>query len=312
MIQVDGEGWRIDHNKFTCASFATSVFVRGGRVNDSPTGLIDHNTFFNMRALVYGYPATILAEQLGSTQWTEPLGLGTVEAVYVEDNNYTFTVFGNVQDCQYSGRYVFRYNTVSDVYIEAHSVYPEFTRACRKWEIYGNTFRAVSSETFFTAFLRGGTGVVYNNTWRVDGAGTWGTTYISLDNHRSGVTGGPNWGLCDGTHAIDGNADSSGWPCRDQIGRGSDMSIMTATNLNPAQTSEPAYFWGNTCNGATCGVIVVNGSSAHIKPNRDYFANVGPKPGYTPFTYPHPLQSGAGGATSGPTAPANLRILSSQ
>jgi hypothetical protein len=53
----------------------------------------------------------------------------------------------------------------------------------------------------------------------------------------------------------------------------------------PNQQIEPIYSWGNTLNGADGGVtpriaILVEGV---------HFFNDTPKPGYTPFTYPHPL-----------------------
>jgi hypothetical protein len=53
----------------------------------------------------------------------------------------------------------------------------------------------------------------------------------------------------------------------------------------PNQQIEPIYSWGNTLNGADAGVATRN---AVIVPGVHYI-NDTPKPGYTPFTYPHPL-----------------------
>ena len=54
--------------------------------------------------------------------WAQPLGLGTNNAMFVEDCFFHFTKFGNAIDANYGGRYVFRYNIINDAYIEAHSV----------------------------------------------------------------------------------------------------------------------------------------------------------------------------------------------
>jgi hypothetical protein len=296
-ITIDGENWRIDHNSFTCNSFQAGVYVNGQRAQNSPKGLVDHNTFLNRRVIIYGYPGVSLSDLNRATQWFDPLALGTGEAVYIEDNSFTYTVFGNALDCQHGGRLVFRHNVVTDTYLEVHSVQGT-SRACRKWEIYENTLTQSSFDVYRPMFLRGGTGVVFNNT--INGA--WGEKYLVVDNVRDVTTYGPPFGKCDGTSPWDGNADTTGWPCLDQIGRGGDSSIFNGTPPPyPVQTSEPAYFWNNTINGLPAGVSVDNGSPIHIHPDRDYFVNKGSKPGYSPYQYPHPLQL--------LPAPSNVRLL---
>jgi hypothetical protein len=78
--------------------------------------------------------------------------------------------------------------------------------------------------------------------------------------------------------------------------------------------SEPAYIWNNSrepltnvatedygagntnsCTGST------DTSAKYIVANRDYFNGSTAKPGYTPYTYPHPLATG-----SAATPPATL------
>ena len=81
----------------------------------------------------------------------------------VEDNTFTATIFTNAIDCNYGGRYVFRHNSVTDTYLEAHSI-QQTNRACRKWEIYENTIAQVNYPVYRSMFIRGGTGVVFNNT----------------------------------------------------------------------------------------------------------------------------------------------------
>ena len=103
----------------------------------------------------------------------------------------------------------------------------------------------------------------------------------------------------------------------DQPGRGSGdllqgngvpygtMANMAIGGTNwPRQVSEPIYFWGNTLKGVTTG-----GESDYpnIQLGRDYI-NGSAKPGYTPYTYPHPLTfvTYAGGPTNTNTTGTNV------
>ena len=71
---------------------------------------------------------------------------------------------------------VFRHNTVQDAYIESHSVFTQ-NRGAKLWEIYDNTIAQVSVAYYMPFRLRGGTGVVFNNTI----TGTWSDGHIGLD-----------------------------------------------------------------------------------------------------------------------------------
>ena len=299
-VLVDGDAFRIDHNEFTCSEFLVGVRSFTERKTTSAKGLIDHNEFHNMSIRIDGF-ADSFNRLLGTTHWSDPLALGTDDAVYIEDNTHTFTVHGNAVDCQTSGRYVFRHNVVTDTTMEAHS--SQGGRACRKWEIYNNTLKGVN-RSMPSFFLRGGTGVVFDNVF----LGSWNSKNGRVDNVRSFESRG-NLGKCDGSSPFDGNAaNQRGFPCRDQIGRGQDSSPINNNTAWPTQTIDPAYFWNNTWNGELGGVFVANnGSELHIKADRDFFVNKGPKPGYTPFRYPHPL-SQQDATSSGPATPHNLRI----
>jgi hypothetical protein len=72
----------------------------------------------------------------------------------------------------------------------------------------------------------------------------------------------------------------------------------TAQPMN--QANEPCYSWNNK-NAVTGADIKLTASGPQIKEGRDFF-NGTPKPGYTPYTYPHPL--------TGPAPPTNLQIAS--
>ena len=299
-IYIDGDGWRVDHCKFYNATVADGgVQVRGQRDYNHPTGLIDHCYFHNTSVLIIG-DANLMANGL----WAQPLNLGSaIGVVYVEDCTFMATEFTNAIDANYGGRYVFRHNTITDAYVEAHSVQGDH-RATQKWEIYNNTFRQVSRAMWVPMMLRGGTGVVFNNTL----TGTWGLSRISLDNVRS-CESRPVSGRCDGSSPWDGNqAGGNGYPCRDQIGRSTDASLWTTNNPYPTQALEPAYAWNNKhgANDVTFYQHSCAQSVAHIQPGRDFIDNV-QKPGYVPYTYPHPWSQRWSPASIEP--PQNLRIL---
>ena len=107
----------------------------------------------------------------------------------------------------------------------------------------------------------------------------------------------------------------------DQVGRGSGeqlsdvsvgnwpnsvsytFSVVTHTNSWPNQALEPLYSWNNTMNGAPSGI---SSPYPNIQEGRDIYFNT-PKPGYTPYLFPHPLvtfldgtnsSSGSGGGTN--------------
>jgi hypothetical protein len=110
----------------------------------------------------------------------------------------------------------------------------------------------------------------------------------------------------------DGNTDQDeadvqnawGYPCFDQNGRGQG-ALLSGVGPNPVtpvgwpnQVLEPWYIWGNTINGVAANF---SGGSPVAKLGRDIFNAI--KPGYAPYTYPHPLVSGA---TPTPTPPSTL------
>jgi len=275
-IVVDGDGWRIDHCSFYSTTFYEAVFARGIREGLHPTGLVDNCSFHNGRVLVG--TAFMFAE--GNTQhqvWAKPLNLGSADnTIFVEDNVFTFNVFGNVIDENYGGGYVFRYNTILDsgtggnsgAYIEAHSVQGN-NRAARKWEIYGNIINNTGDSIYYPFRIRGGTGAIFYNSV----IGTWTNDGIALDNVRSYADTGDGH-LCNGNSTWDGNEDSTGYPCRDQIGRGGDaVQWIYSPPGAYTQILAPAYMWLNrTETNNELSVDVINSSGNHIKANRDFYA----------------------------------------
>jgi hypothetical protein len=90
-----------------------------------------------------------------------------------------------------------------------------------------------------------------------------------------------------------------------------------------AYVSDPIYVWNQTGGNAYAVEVTdqIPAWQTYVQRNRDYFVNNGAKPGYTKFTYPHPLRavvegggdasaggSSGGGSASALQAPSNLRV----
>src|SRR5438132_6123674 len=98
----------------------------------------------------------------------------------------------------------------------------------------------------------------------------------------------------------------------DQPGRGQGDLITGTTPINsttgtaawPHQALEPTYSWNDkyTPTGASVNIQIGTGNGPLQHAGRDYYNNT-PMPGYTPYTYPHPLVSGV------PAAPSSLRVV---
>ena len=162
------------------------------------------------------------------------------------------------------------------------------------WNVTDNSWGRVtaSNSTTITAVLTGGT----SNNWKI------GDTFMAT--------------LCVPRPGIEKDFDNgdvfkitNGYPCLDQIGRATDAS---STEIQP-QKAEPVYGWGNTYNGSTCNLQprfftpCASGGASNadqMLEGRDYYNYT--KPGYTPYTYPHPLTLEGLVDTSSPTAPATV------
>jgi hypothetical protein len=326
-----GRNWRIHHNKFLSTRTNLGVYVdaiNGEGVPYIPYGVVDHNKFVGAYVLTFGR---------GHLDWAADTNWGSVEATYIEDNDYTLDNQHNsilVSDANYGGRVVFRHNMITvasdvtgsyDGNFQWHSLQGDgTTRGSRKFEIYNNVWisnRAIGSAV--ALWPRSGTGVVFNNSFI-----NYGEAAMLLDNVRS-YSARDSYGLCDGSAKgnVDGNQPGGqGYPCRDQVGRGKDASMFVfGFPPYPNQASEPVYQWNNYryvnvaaySRGPSAGVVAdftvsdEGLSKIHIVANRDFYNRV-QKPGYTPYTYPHPLTIGGNpSTTSQPDPPTNLHIITS-
>jgi hypothetical protein len=261
LIRGNNKNFRIDHCKFTRLG-SHSITVGGNTY-----GVIDHCEFIDS-----SQEDIAVSEHDGEASWDRPLSLGTAEAVFVEDCAFVHNGnHGHSITSNRGARTVFRHNTVMDtdptVFTGPIDVHGNCSTGCRRggrsYEIYENT---VSGAAVGRAIiLRGGDGVVFNNTLN----GKQNGVAIFLRNYRSTTT------LC----AISETYCDPRW-----------YPQCYGENDYPAPDQiREAYFWNNTWNGDPVLPTVDSQpyTPLYIQENRDYFNMA--KPDYTPYPYPHPL-----------------------
>jgi hypothetical protein len=214
-ITFDGTGWpdaglwggyisiigtcknlRIDHCKFKSASVMMTI-------NGDTYGLIDHCSFDD-KEFAGGLAQPIWFSGPGAPNYRKPLSLGTVEALYLEDNEvHLNAVAAKGGDCPWiapnnGARVVIRHNKIVNSQIEIYGVgVREGYYGCQSAEIYENTFSAIGlkqGEPQGFIFINAGVGIIFNNTVTVT---TYNTRTIQLTHERSFVDRG-GFGVCDG------------------------------------------------------------------------------------------------------------------
>lgn len=261
-------GWRnlrIHHNVFDGNK---SWSIRG---KASTYGLIDSNTF-------QGSAHGIYLDGNGNADWTAPLVLGTANFFFIENNTFNWndwygTTGAVLLDFSNGGRIVFRHNTAKHGFLETHDRARNGMPSANAWEIYNNVFSTTTNK-WKGLDISAGTGVIWGNQFN----GDWTVPIGGIDYKTYDPRSIPR---CNGYDPADQNVPGqTGWRCQYQIG--SQGHGSTAVGY-------PAYIWNNTRNGKSVGMVVTHGAS-HVVAGRDYFNNgATTKPGYVPYTYPHPL-----------------------
>jgi len=232
--------------------------------------------------------------------------------VYIENN--TADEVGQWPDLDDYGRAVIRYNTMIGASGLTHDSGTALGQgASRQVELYANSsyyipFPGGSTnprQAGRTFWYRAGSGLLFNNVLQMKS--TFPSSAVpfsdSIDYTVDAVTTARNSGCC------------TGWMCIHQPGSSSAGTVQIPSLTSPGaqgqdtkQTSDPMYYWGNIGNGAglmfmqaapgaggpACGTINPATGTAWktadvVTLNRDVFIDQGARPGWSPFTYPHPL-----------------------
>lgn len=270
----------------------------------------------------------------GNGQWNEPTGLGSANSFYVEDSLIKGGLTSSsqtepfVNDCSYGGRFVFRYNTIDGAEFQDHGTgHATDSRACRSFEVYGNALIGASDSGYparETFFMTGGTGLIWGNALSgyIENLVTALINRVTDSTYKQ-VSPPSGWGYCGsspiggvpGPSDWDGNQPGqNGYPCLDQIGRGtSDLLQGTFPNKCdatqgcktydgtwPNQALEPVYEWADTGWSKVPSYdtsTLWSSENSQIQQNRDYYlwCNPSSTDGCTSF-------NGTAGVGSGPLA----------
>jgi hypothetical protein len=303
---ADARTVRVDNSKFDhlVGETLTAFNLRG---------VIDHNIYSGTPTsrFLNVWSPNYNGGTWGDASWTAPARWGSADFTFIEDNVMTYDGVQNYAfiDAFAGARFVFRGNNVNCGWVEAHGTESSGRyRGTRAVEVYNNTFQNAGCNGDYVSNLRSGSMLVWGN--RI--TGYFPNPRFELANYRNSQGFSP-WGMANGSNPLDRNVNGAlnealDQPCKGAGGllTGDVPAIPWPAGQND-QVDDPCYEWDNLANGND---INFESGASTIRAGEHFFTNT-PAPGYTPYAYPHPLVSGAGGSTSqAPAPPSNLRISS--
>jgi hypothetical protein len=271
IIHIGGssKNWRLDHVKFATSGESTRLI----NVSGYTFGVIDH-------CEVNGTTPSEFVTVDGDNwlSWTRPQTFGGSDAVYIEDNNISWTGKWEgrpVMDGEKGGRAVFRYNHVTNAKVGIHGYDTGRTASMLSIEVYNNEFYVTDSMSTWSSLggMRGGTGVWHNNKWML-GKNVWLTNpNIWLSIHRAG-NGSYGWNYgCDGkqvkmcsnvgidwswlggdfvTDCVSDSDCPAGYGCKWKFCSESKMNLCEKDSDCPSGESCNGYVDGSGPNGYPC------------------------------------------------------------
>jgi hypothetical protein len=297
VIQGSSQNVRFDHNHLNFTPYSPTNPSSGLEFFGLVYGVMDHN-FTQMPVQNTSFRAYNSVDSYGDTAWSQPTAWGTSQALYIENNTING---GAVDDCQYGGRFVARYNTINvnstlSGYVLGHGTGQSGTggigrfRSCRLMEIYHNNFNNPYPSTYSqygAEEFQAGTGVSWANTVSTGYEYVF-TTFVGR-NLASGHPQEPpprGFGYCGNTSSgadspWDQNSNATtGYACMDVVGRGQGdllngkpfpnvLNTVSGAESWPRQRLEPVYEWLDTCAG--CVALTFSQEGTQVVANQDYF-----------------------------------------
>lgn len=295
ILRVTAKGAIVDNISFDSSGFGH------GLLRVQVNGALIYNCIFTSTDKADNSAIQFKNDQSDSA-WHEPDVLGAADSggdknTYVEDCEFNYQ-FLQAMDFDDNSRTVVRHCTFNNACIASHGQETS-PIGSRQQEIYENTFIFTPSPSPFPLnlnrfiFVRGGgPWLIFNNVIPDIKSQDWGDK-SEIDIVLYNATRKSSYVPC-----------QTSYPAARQMGFGSDSSGRLV--------SSPMYFWGNTgagnYNSPTLSDYYPNecntgkNTAYFVQKGRDYFTST-QKPGYQPYTYPHPLRQGSdGGPTPTPTS----------
>lgn len=270
---VSAPAFRIDHNRFyNCRNRCVQTW---GTPSGDLMGLVDHNTFEcpftggGCHAMDYNGGKSSDGE--GWEAFARPVAFGSANAVFTEDNIFTFAdMQDNVFDAYGGARFVFRNNTVTNTMPGVHGADSGSRRGVHSFEVYRNTFTVTTGPNPFTSFnYRSGVILQWGNAWSTKYNEPGRLRIYRITNPESYDL----WGMCNGNKVFDGNTTPTGYPCLDQPGWFFDSGYKSTSSGMRLLT--PIYFWNNTQAGSSMAIPLTTGLSGYVNNNREFYSSTG-------------------------------------
>jgi hypothetical protein len=276
--------------------------------------------------VVINSPATGVNDAWNHTAYWGASDTTGTNNFYFETNDVH--VLQAASDNDSNGRLVWRYNQMDTSAFSTHGA-DSSSYGQRYFEFYNNygNYAALSNGFSFNlangwvGLIRGGSFVIHDNTLPVIAGSDYpkNDLNVTVMNLQRNAGYNPCWGAGWGTHGQYYYAPR-------QVGIGNVTGTGT-TNFPPDSCTncthdsggiyvgdlESGYIWNNsrspltisttdygTGSADSCPSSPTPDSSAYYLNNAqtNYFNGTTAKPGYTPYTYPHPLTAGSGGTVS--------------
>lgn len=308
------------------------------------TGGVIYNTTFESDYNINGACGADIGSSQGclvvksNLNWDSPSTMGTADTtgtsnLYIE--NTTFNNVGQCPDCDDNCRIVLRYSTINGSSGCTHG--PTSAQGGRHVEIYNDVFEFLTPNRNLAGrywWFRGGTALITANSIADPANSCYGSNVFQFIVESATRT--QSHGCCTSWMCWhQPGSGSSGTSGQDQLSSGQTGTVTydscagagsPGAYYDTCQRSDPVYIWGNSGTGNTvtkltsmndyspdqCG----NGvdTADFFVSGRDYFVSTtssGAKPGWSPYTCPHPLTGLTGSCNSSVAGPTGYNVAGS-
>ena len=213
---TDGSSFRFDHCKWND--------LNGPIVPDTVIGVFDHNTFIrntrDFQQYIYGSRWNDQGTY-GDGSWVAPIGFGSSQFLFIEDNTITNTGGGTAlfTDALAGARFCLRHNTVNNAFFGDHGTESGGRiRGSRAMEVYNNVYHGSNNTGYPPGGARSSTALFHDNTMDSGYGQQWILNVYRSDSRFpvgynglafGGATGMNRWDVNDPTTFFSGTAASA-------------------------------------------------------------------------------------------------------